>query len=163
MSLKKPEIGGKQTSTQISRAKWGDTLIDAGYAITPTVLIKHFVPVTGLDSVDLHIVEFINTHWWGPIRPAYPSKAAIAEAIGLDPNTVRRRIQEMERRGLIKRVQRRSRTYNNTNIYLLDGLKKVLEPCAAKQIKDRKIKAEQKTLRAKQMRAGKSKLSIVKT
>jgi DNA-binding transcriptional regulator YhcF (GntR family) len=159
--LKKPEQG-KEKASQAGRRKWGNTLIDAGYAITPIVLIEHFVEATGLDSVDLHIIEFLNAKWWYAESKPFPSKAAIAKATGIHENTVRRRIQKMERKGLIRREQRRNTPYNNmTNIYLLDGLIKVMEPFAAREIQDRKAK---QALRAahKGGRPVTSKLQVVK-
>jgi DNA-binding transcriptional regulator YhcF (GntR family) len=137
-------------STHDAREKWGDALIDAGWAIMPSVLIRHFGPVTGHDSVDLHIIAFLIDCWWEPSKRPMPSKAAIAQAIRVDPQTVRRRIKAMQADGLIERVARRSATYKNTNVYLLDGLKQKLEPFAVELLHDRKTIKSMRALRAKQ-------------
>jgi DNA-binding MarR family transcriptional regulator len=152
-----------KTPTQIAKEKWGNTLIEAGYIITPSVMIANFVPATGLSSVDLHILECLNMHWWTATSLPMPPVKELAEAVGCTSRTVQRHVTGMEKMGFLQRIARRSMTYNNTNIYVItDKLKKLLEPFAEQRIENRKIN---KLLRAKQAkhrgRPARFKLAVV--
>lgn len=148
--MKNPKQQVGATSQKI-RNKWGDVLIDAGYTITPSILIEHFVRVTGRDSTDLHIIEFLNMHWWDADNKPRPSKEAIARAVGIHPNTVRRRIKKMEEDNLITRSARYTPgRKNNPNHYLLEPLISIFEKVARHKIEDRRINKELKKRRAEQ-------------
>lgn len=146
--------------TQVLRLKWGDAAIDAGWIGIPNMLIHHAADLK-LDSLDVHIVLVICTHWWSPENKPFVSNGAVADAVGVDGNTVRRRIQQMERRGLMCRVPRYSRTYKNSNQFLFDGLIAALQPLALKAIHDRKIEQKVRTLRGRPKRPGRYKLKVV--
>jgi DNA-binding MarR family transcriptional regulator len=136
--------------TQVIREKFGHLLTDAGWTAIPDMLIKHGVPALGLDVTDLAILLVLFSHWRAQDSKPWPSKGTIAAAIGKDPNTVRRHIQRMQQKGLVARSERRSRTYKNTNVYLLDGVMAKLEPLAAAHIEDRETHKKLQARRARQ-------------
>ncbi|KAE8236718.1 hypothetical protein A4X03_0g9349 [Tilletia caries] len=89
-----------------------------------------------------------------------PSKNSIAEAMNIDPSTVRRRIQRMEKGGLIKREERRvSKVGSKTNIYHLDGLIEELKPFAADMVKKKQERMAEQA--ARYGRRGRPKLALV--
>src|SRR6218665_1450548 len=57
-----------------------------------------------LDPVDMNIVLVIAAHWWKANQLAFPSKKLIADTIGKDPTTVRRRLAKLEKDGMIERI-----------------------------------------------------------
>lgn len=117
-----------------SRKKWGDKLIEAGYTILPSTLITR-QKALGLEPIHINILLVLFTYWWTADSLPYPSKKTMAEIIGVDESTIRRRIAEMEGWKFIKRVQRRvEHDRNQTNIYDFSGLIEALQPYALEEI-----------------------------
>jgi predicted transcriptional regulator len=91
---------------------------------------------------------------WTAENKPHPSKSTIAEAIGVTPRTVQRRIAAMEHAGLIQREERRiSKEGSKTNLYHFDGLIQEAQPFALEKIAVRtKRKAEDEHRRKKKGR-----------
>lgn len=85
-----------------SREKFGNAL-DGGFQILPDVLLRN-QRVLGLDSVDLAIVLNFLMHWWKVDELPFPRMSLIAKRMGVTARTVERRVKELEKRGLIKRL-----------------------------------------------------------
>jgi DNA-binding HxlR family transcriptional regulator len=69
---------------------------------------------------------------------AFPSKKLIADTIGKDPTTVRRRLARLEKDGLIKRILRpQPGGRHNSNEYKLAGLITGAEPLALEELQKR--------------------------
>lgn len=132
---KKPQL------TNANSEKWGKDVIAAGYTNIPNMLITHW-PIFGLDSVDFHIITVISKHWWGTTKLAQISKNKLAKMLCLDPNTVRRRINKLEAGGFITQVTSRNGKLKNANIYLLDGLVKILQEHAPTELRKRELTKE---------------------
>ena len=67
----------------------------------------------------LHLADF----WWDADRKPFPSKAKLAERVGLSPRHIQRQMAELEKMGLVKRNERRSRFRGKLpNEYVLSGL-----------------------------------------
>jgi hypothetical protein len=148
----------KKASEKESRKKWGDELIDAGYTIFPSTLLKR-QKALGLDPIHINILMFMFTYWWHADNLPYPSKKTIAEAIGVDPSTVRRRVKEMEGLKLLKRIERRvAHDRSDTNQYSFAGLIKVLKPYALEEIE---AKEDIKVAKAKRASRKKPVLKVV--
>ena len=79
--------------------------MDAGWTCIPSTIILR-QQAFGLDPVDMNIVLVIAAHWWKADQPAFPSKKLIADTIGKDPTTVRRRLAKLEKDGMIERILR---------------------------------------------------------
>ncbi len=136
--------------------KWGKTLMDAGWTCIPSTIILR-QQALGLDPVDMNIVLVIAAHWWKANQLAFPSKKLIADTIGKDPTTVRRRLAKLEKDGMIERILRpQPGGRHNSNEYRLTGLIAGAEPLAKEEIAKR---AEGKTYR--KARAGKKGLGLV--
>jgi hypothetical protein len=130
--------------------KWTPQLTAAGWTALPNVIFEYQRDL-GLTPLDINILLHIVSHWWDPNAKPFPSKVTIAERIGVDPRTVQRRIAAMERRGLIRREQRRtSRTGSKTNVYHLDGLIGRAIPLAQEAVKLRAIERAARKARPRQ-------------
>lgn len=140
--------------------KWTKALMDAGWTVLPNVLIER-QKALGLDPLDMNILMHLASFWWHSSNKPHPSKKTIAEAIGVDPRTVQRRIARLEADGLIKREERRiSNVGSKSNIYHLDGLIEAAKPFAKEMIEIKNTRmAAKEALRAKK---GKPKLKLVK-
>ena len=152
---KKPE------DLKVLEQKWSPELIEAGWTVLPAALIEH-QRALGIDATDINIILHLANRWWTADNRPMPSKTSIAHAMKIDPSTVRRRIQAMEKAGLIFREQRRiSKEGSKTNVYHLDGLIEELKPFAAKMVEQKKARMAEKEARYRQR--GRPKLELVST
>lgn len=107
---------------QESRKKWGSAVIDEGFSIIPSVLLRAQQRV-GVNATQLAILLHIIDFWWEEDRRPHPSKATLAERLGISPRQVQRHIAEMEKAGLIKREMRiLPGKGRSSNFYDLSGL-----------------------------------------
>jgi len=140
--------------------KWTHALMRAGFTCIPNIIFER-QQALGLDALDINILLHIISFWWEVNNKPHPSKTTIANAIGVDPRTVQRRIAALESGGLIRREQRReSPTGSKTNIYHLDGLIAAATPYAHEKMQDIQVERAAKAARAK--RKGPAKLIVVK-
>ena len=122
---------------RVNERKWSKTLMDAGWTAVPTVIIER-QKALGLDPTDVNIILHLASYWWTSDNKPHPSKKTIAEALGVTPRTVQRRIAAMEEAGFIRREQRRiPGKGSRTNLYHLDGLIKEAKPFAEEKLKER--------------------------
>lgn len=124
-----------------NNAKWTPLLMDAGWTAIPSLLIERQEDL-GLDAVDMNIIIHLASYWWRADNLPHPSVERIAAAVGVTGRTVQKRIARMERRRLVKRIQRRhTRFGSNTNLYSFDGLIAALQPFAERklQLKDDRL------------------------
>jgi hypothetical protein len=118
--------------------KWTATLMAAGWTVIPTIILER-QQALGLDAVDVNIILHLARHWWYSDQPPYPTKKTIAECMGIDESTVRRRIAAMEKEGIIKRKARFDPKYGQrANEYLFGGLIEGAKPFAEEKIAERK-------------------------
>ena len=105
-----------------SEKKWGKEVIALGFCIVPSLLLKAQQRL-GLNPTQLAILIQLCDFWWVNERKPYPSKASLAERLGISKRQVQRHVAELEGAGLVKR---RQRTANHggkmANTYDLDGL-----------------------------------------
>lgn len=145
---------------QENQKKWGPDLMKAGWTMLPNTIFMR-QRALGLDSMDLNILMVLLSHWWHADNLPFPSKRTIADTIGCDPSTVRRRIQKLEGAGFITRIQRRvEKNRNKTNQYDFSGLVKEATPYAQETLQTREAEREERANRPK--RKGKPKLKVVK-
>jgi DNA-binding HxlR family transcriptional regulator len=125
--------------------KWTKPLMDAGWLAFPSIILEK-QHALGLTSLDINIILYLATYWWTADNKPRPSKSTIAEAIGVTPRTVQRRIAAMEKAGFIKREERRvSKEGSKPNFYHFDGLIKEATPFANEKIdvKNRRKKEDE--------------------
>src|SRR5580698_9370201 len=85
--------------------KWSNALMEAGWTVLPSIILEK-QHALGLDPIDVNILLQLARYWWYSDNPPHPSKASIAQCIGVNPSTVRRHIARMEVDGFIKREAR---------------------------------------------------------
>jgi Winged helix-turn-helix DNA-binding len=120
---------------QRNEEKWSGTLMDAGWTVLPSIILEK-QHALGLDAIDINILLQLARYWWFSENPPHPSKASIAECIGVDPSTVRRHIARMEADGFIERKARFNSKFGGqeTNTYHFDGLIRAAKPFAEELI-----------------------------
>ena len=132
-----------ERSLKVSEQKWGRKNIEAGFTVLPSILITRQAAI-GLDAIDLNILLHIVVRWWDAKSHAFPSKKLIAEALGIDVSTVRRRIARMETEGLLQRKEHFVERSQTSNRYDLTKLVAALEPFADEELTERRAKAEKR-------------------
>jgi predicted transcriptional regulator len=108
-----------------------------GWCLLPSTIIS-FQRQLGLKATDLNIILHLVNHWWYADRLPYPSKARMAEAMGVHKSTIQRRIRKMETNGLIRRIERKEpERGQTTNYYDLTGLVTKATPLAKRELESR--------------------------
>ena len=112
----------RKETGKASEQKWGKRVIALGFSIVPSLLLRAQNRL-GLNPTQLAVLLQLCDFWWERERKPYPSKALLAERLGLSPRQVQRYIAELETAGLVKRIQRRAPHGGKlTNSYDLGGL-----------------------------------------
>lgn len=122
--------------------KWTPTMMKAGWSAFPNIIIEK-QRALGLDAMDMNILLHLVQYWWLEENVPHPSVATIADAIGVTPRAIQKRITALQAAGLITREERRhSKFGSQTNLYRFDGLIKACLPFAEEKIAAAKKKAE---------------------
>ena len=116
-----------------------------GWTAFPSILLEK-QPALGIDALDLNILLQLMKHWWKKDDLPYPGKDSLAELIGVDPSTIRKRIKRMQDEGLVQRISRYDQHGGQqSNFYSFDGLIEKLQPHAKEALALRKKQEEEKT------------------
>ncbi len=146
------EKNKRKNSPRRNEAKWTKPLMDAGWIAFPSVLLER-QRALGLDSVDINIILHLANYWWYKENLPRPGKKVIAESMGVDISTIRRRIAQMESGGLIQRQPRfLPEGGQTTNEYTLDGLIRELAPFAKEKLETKKTRRSEDAARRKRKR-----------
>lgn len=133
---------GAAVSDKAVAKRWGKDLTAGGWAALPNVIINNAAEL-GLTPLDMSIILKLASHWWERNTAPHPSKAGMAQAIGVDERTIQRRITALCNKGYLERNPRSSTKGGSlTNAYSLKGLIKAARPLAL---------AEKARLEAKRM------------
>ena len=126
---------------KVLEAKWGKTLIAAGFTALPDVIFQ-YQKALKLKPLDVLVLLHLASYWWKPNENPWPAKGTIADAIDVDPRTVQRSIAKMEALGYVKRIERKAKVGDNlTNEYDLRGLVKAATKVAEHEIALREKRA----------------------
>lgn len=132
--------GKKQELTQ----KWGKPLINAGWVAFPFVILER-QDALGLDATDINIILHIAKHWFEAERLPHPAKGSIAQAMGMTPRAIQKRLASLEANGFLKRIERRDPKGGKGNLsskYDLKGLIEKATPFAEEALQQREEKRE---------------------
>jgi predicted transcriptional regulator len=114
--------------------KWSKTLMDAGWTAFPSIILEKQAAL-GLSALDINIILHLSTYWWDADNKPHPTKATIAEALGVSPRTIQRRIASMEAAGFMEREYRKNKNKgNDSNKYHFDGLIDEVTPHAEEKL-----------------------------
>lgn len=141
----------KKDSRKLIEARWGSELTSVGWVALPTIILEK-QKALGLAPLDLNILLQIAKYWWEPGNLPHPSKRTIADAIGVDPRTVQRRIAALEDLGFITRVMRKGPKGNLSSSYDLRGLIELATPFALEASQQRAAARAAQEDRLKRMR-----------
>lgn len=121
----------KGDASKASEKKWGRAVMKLGFTVLPSLIFRAQARL-GLSPTHLAVLLQIADHWWEHERKPYPGTSTLGERLGLSPRQVRRHIADLEKAGLVTRIERRAAHRGKlTNFYDLSGLVeklKKLEP-----------------------------------
>lgn len=101
---------------------WGKAVVQLGYTALPSVLIQAQRRL-GISPLQFNILVQLLDYWRDPKRAPFPSRADLAQRIGVKPKTIQNNMRALEQAGLVRREMRRTAAGDwNSNIYHLDGL-----------------------------------------
>ena len=127
VSLDRPR---RATNRRKSEEKWGKEVIDLGFTIIPSLLLQAQARL-GLKPNHLAVLLQIIDFWWDEARKPYPSKKLLAQRLNLSERQVQRLIAELEKAGLLRRIERHSPNKGRqSNEYDLSGLVERLQRLA---------------------------------
>ncbi|WP_448208613.1 helix-turn-helix domain-containing protein [Azospirillum sp. sgz302134] len=102
--------------------RWGAKVADHGYVMVPEMLLA-FQGRLRLRCTEVTMLLQIMTFWWAKGGLPWPSKARLAERLGVTERQVQRTLTKLEKRGFIKRQERFYGSGSQTsNAYDLSGL-----------------------------------------
>jgi DNA-binding MarR family transcriptional regulator len=117
----------KADRTRESEKKWGKSVISLGFSIIPSLLFRAQQRL-GLNPTQLVVLLQLADYWWDQNRKPYPSIDALSERIGLSPRQTRRYVTELQKAGLLNRVERHAAHRGRlSNAYDLTGLVEKLQ------------------------------------
>lgn len=127
------------TKRKESEKKWGKEVIKEGWLMTPNLILR-YQNYLNLEPIEVNIILQLTSFWWFEEHLPYPTKATIANRIGVSTSTVRRKIKGLEEKGLITRNANFDPVDNSQrgNIHSMEGLVKKLKILAKHH---KKIKA----------------------
>ncbi|ATG46631.1 helix-turn-helix domain-containing protein [Celeribacter ethanolicus] len=110
-----------------SERKWGKKVIDLGFCIVPSLLLRAQQRL-GLNPTQLAVLLQLCDFWWEEARKPHPGVKTLAQRLSLSERQVRRYIADLEKAGLVQRIERHAgHGGKQTNIYDLSGLVKRLK------------------------------------
>jgi hypothetical protein len=130
-SASKAKAQEAQNEKRRGEAKFGDAVMAHGYTIIPNLLLRAQAHLKVSPSA-FNILLQLSMHWWHADEIPFLLKETIADRMGKSPRQIQRYITELEKAGLLKRIERfRGKKAQIENGYSLAGLVaklKSLEP-----------------------------------
>ena len=111
-----------------SEKKWGKAM-DHGFLVIPKVLM-HSQKFLEVNSSQFLMLLQIAEHWWWHDRMPWPSVKTLSERLVINDRQVRNILNDLEKKGLIKRVPRSASgtiRSQGSNLFDLSGLVKKLK------------------------------------
>ncbi len=114
---------------ETANKKWGEEVLDRGFCMVPSILIRGQKRL-GLTTTQLVILLNLIDWWIKPEHPPWSSKEDLADRIGIKPRQLQRQIADLEKAGLVKRIERKNHNGKIPNAYDLQGLVEKLQQIA---------------------------------
>lgn len=116
-----------KASKKASAEKWGQAVMDLGFCVVPSLLLRAQRRLN-LNPTQLAVLLQLCDFWWDKERKPFPSKETLSQRLSLSERQIQRYIAELEREGLVQRIERRASNGGKlSNTYDLSGLVKKLQ------------------------------------
>jgi predicted transcriptional regulator len=114
-------------------SKWGRPVAERGFAQIPNYLIfiNQFLDKDHrLSPVELLVLFQLVAAWWKRDEPPFPSMGTLAVRCGVSERQIQRSVNNLEKIGLLRRVNRRVKGIISSNAYNLEPLIELLSEIA---------------------------------
>lgn len=116
-----------KATKKASAEKWGHAVMDLGFCVVPSLLLRAQRRLN-LNPTQLAVLLQLCDFWWDKERKPFPSKETLSQRLSLSERQVQRYIAELEKEGLVQRIERRASNGGKlSNTYDLTGLVKKLQ------------------------------------
>lgn len=117
----------KKKAKRRAEDKWSPQVLKHGYTPLPNLLLRAQGKLK-ITPTQLNVLVQLAEHWWEADKDPYPAKDRIAQRMRKSPRMIQRYITQLEKSGLIKRVERfTGRKSQTSNAYSLAGLIRKLQ------------------------------------
>lgn len=138
---------GRSAEERQNAKKWTPEVWASGWTGVPTVLLERQATLK-LTPQELNVLLQLLKHWWVADQNPFPSRAALAESIGLTAQSVQRHLTKLSAAGFIESIRRKRPDGGYTsNEYKFNGLVAALKPLAKEAIDERKKRSEEDSQR----------------
>lgn len=96
---------------------WGMDVMKLGWVGVPSLLIQQQAMI-GVTALEMAVLLHILQHWWQAKQLPFPGNARLAAQLGISARQVQRHIAALEKKGLVKRLARSSRTQGRMSNFL---------------------------------------------
>lgn len=113
--------------------KWGKEVAERGFGQIPNYLLllnQFLAKEKRLTPVELLVLIQLVGNWWKKAERPFPSMMTLALRCGVSERQIQRAVGNLEKIGLIKRVNRRTQGIIASNAYDLEPLVSILQQVA---------------------------------
>ena len=100
-----PTTQTKVAQKTAANKKWGDEVMKLGFCMIPSLIFRAQRRL-GLNPTQLAILLQLADYWWEADNKPFPSKQSLSERLGIGTRQIQRYIADMEKAGLVKRIER---------------------------------------------------------
>lgn len=130
--------------------KWGKAVAERGFAQVPNhlLLINQFLDKeVRLGPAELLVLIQLSGAWWKKDENPFPAMRTLAIRCGVSERQIHRAIAQLEKLGLVKKINRRAKGIIASNAYDLEPLAEILREIAKQYPTDfaRKVQLKPKT------------------
>ncbi|UPG84517.1 helix-turn-helix domain-containing protein [Luteibacter aegosomatis] len=111
----------KPPSSNSADAKWGKMVMARGFVIIPSILLRAQGRL-GLSGTQLAILLQLIDWWMDAKKHPWSKKETLADRIGISERQLQRQVAELEKAGLVRRVEKITNHGKRPNGYDLSGL-----------------------------------------
>jgi len=105
LNTEKSSIQINPTKKTAANKKWGDDVMKLGFCMIPSLIFRAQRRL-GLNPTQLAILLQLADYWWDADNKPFPSKQSLSERLGIGTRQIQRYIADMEKAGLVKRIER---------------------------------------------------------
>jgi len=135
----------KKKSGKRAEDKWTPQVLKFGYTALPNLLLRAQAKLK-ITPAQLNVLAHLAEHWWEAGKDPFPAKDTIARRMRKSPRQIQRYITQLEKAGLVARIERFSgKKAQINNGYSFAGLIKklqALEPEFTKAVEQKRLKAK---------------------
>lgn len=112
-----------------AEAKWGRSVMERGFVMVPAILLRGQRRL-GLTPTQLAVLLQLIGWWTDADTQPWSAKSTLAQRIGISERQLQRQVAQLEKHGLVQRVEKVTHRGKRPNTYDLSGLVKRLQELA---------------------------------